>query len=636
MHLPLPFIQMPLLFDADRLAREVAALGEDCWMPHPQGFPGNSMLPLIAVNGDPGDESFAGPMQPVPLLARCPYLVQVLAALGTTLGRTRLMRLAGHAEVTLHADQGYYWADRVRVHVPILTQPTVRFECGGAAVNMAAGECWIFDTWRQHRVLNDAVQSRIHLVADTVGGERFWAQVGAGRSHERQPLAGSWQPRRVDPVDGASPPLVLETRNVPAVMTPWEANARIGFLIAEANPHPNLQPLQRAAAQFVRTWQALWAAHGDDGGGVAEYRAALAGFMAAVQQYAGGITLKNQLTLAGALGSQIGKVALTLPDAAAASPAAPAARTSGAAPPAAAAKPARGPEPSPDPVFDRPLFVVSAPRSGSTLLFETLAQAPGLYTIGGESHALIEGLAELSPASNGLGSNRLTAVQAQPGVAARLRQRFLAALRDRDGRPPAPGSRLRLLEKTPKNALRVPFLAEVFPEARFLFLYRDLREVLGSMLDAWGSGRFRTYPGLPGWPGPDWSLLLVPGWQALAGRPLAEVVAGQWETTLRVLLDDLAALPPERVIATRYDRFLADPGAEARRLCTAAGLGWDRALDGPLPPARYTLSAPAPDKWRRHEAALLPLLPRLAPLAARAEALVAASAAAQAREAAVA
>ena len=37
--------------------------------------------------------------------------------------------------------------------------------------------------------------------------------------------------------------------------------------------------------------------------------------------------------------------------------------------------------------FDRPIFIVSSPRSGTSLLFETLAQSPGLLTIGGESHA---------------------------------------------------------------------------------------------------------------------------------------------------------------------------------------------------------------------------------------------------------
>ena len=81
---------------------------------------------------------------------------------------------------------------------PIVTQPTVRFECGDAAINMAAGECWIFDTWRQHRVLNDAVESRIHLVVDTVGGAAFWDLVGRGRPHDA-PRPG-WQPRQVAPV----------------------------------------------------------------------------------------------------------------------------------------------------------------------------------------------------------------------------------------------------------------------------------------------------------------------------------------------------------------------------------------------------------------------------------------------------
>jgi hypothetical protein len=51
-----------------------------------------------------------------------------------------------------------------------VTQPTVRFTCGDAEVNMRAGECWIFDTWRMHNVVNDHALPRIHLVADTVGG----------------------------------------------------------------------------------------------------------------------------------------------------------------------------------------------------------------------------------------------------------------------------------------------------------------------------------------------------------------------------------------------------------------------------------------------------------------------------------
>jgi len=41
----------------------------------------------------------------------------LLASFGATLGRTRLMRLSGHSEVSPHVDMGYYWHDRVRIHV---------------------------------------------------------------------------------------------------------------------------------------------------------------------------------------------------------------------------------------------------------------------------------------------------------------------------------------------------------------------------------------------------------------------------------------------------------------------------------------------------------------------------------------
>lgn len=274
-----------------------------------------------------------------------------------------------------------------------------------------------------------------------------------------------------------------------------------------------------------------------------------------------------------------------------------------------------------DPRFDRPVFVLSPPRSGSTLLFETLARARGVFTIGGESHQLIETVPGLGIAEHGFDSNRLLASEATPPVVAELRRRFSDALRDREGRRPGAG-RVRMLEKTPKNALRIPFLAKVFPEARFVYLHRDPRQVLGSMIDAWVSGRFRTYAPLPGWHLPHWSLLLVPGWRSLVGRPLADVVAFQWEVATRVLLDDLEALPAERWTVARYDALASAPEAEVRRLCGWLGYDWDLPLDRGLPLSRYTVTRPDPDKWRRHASAIEPRLPALQPTIERAAALV--------------
>ena len=275
-----------------------------------------------------------------------------------------------------------------------------------------------------------------------------------------------------------------------------------------------------------------------------------------------------------------------------------------------------------DPEFDRPVFIVSSPRSGSTLLFETLARAPGLQTTGSESHVLIETIPGLGLAEHGYASNRLDAMDATPAAVDELRRRFLGRLRDRDGRPPA-SLPVRMLEKTPKNSLRVPFLARAFPEARFVFLYRDPRQVLASMMEAWMSGRFQTYTGtLPGWPAPYWSLLLTPGWRELAGKPLPDIVASQWQATIEALVQDLSALAPGCWQAVRYDRFVASPGDTVEGLCRSLGLAWDQTLDATLPLARHTLTPPSADKWRRYEDVINALLPRLQPTIERVERLV--------------
>jgi hypothetical protein len=306
--LQVPFLQLPLLFDAAVLAGEIAALGEGHWRPHPQGYPGNSMLPLVAVDGDPDNEGFAGRMAATSYLAQCPYLTQVMASIGVVLGRSRLMRLSGHAEVSLHVDQGYYWTERVRVHVPIVTQPSVRFDCGGASVNMAAGECWIFDTWRPHRVLNDAEASRIHLVVDTVGGDGFWLLTGRGRPHDA-PRGPGWQPRHVAPAEPA-PALAFESSNVPMVMTPWELNSQLSMLFADVLPNPQLGLVHQMAGQLVRTWRSLWAQFGDGIEGRSRYREVMDRFIAEVRQPAETLVLRNDLRWYGAMVIALGKSAV--------------------------------------------------------------------------------------------------------------------------------------------------------------------------------------------------------------------------------------------------------------------------------------------------------------------------------------
>ncbi len=271
--------------------------------------------------------------------------------------------------------------------------------------------------------------------------------------------------------------------------------------------------------------------------------------------------------------------------------------------------------------FDRPILIVSSPRSGSTLLFETLAKAPGLFTVGSESHNIIESIRGLHPINRNWDSNRLTAADAHPHLVEALLNGFAARLRDRNARPPE--GPVRFLEKTPKNSLRIPFFDAIWPDSTFVYLYRDVRQTLASMIEAWVSGRFRTYPHLPAWSGHPWSLLLVPGWEGLRGQPLPVIVANQWAITTAIMLDDLESLPRDRVRIVRHSDFVAAPDDQMERLSKSLAVGWDRALGKTLPLSAFTVSRPDPDKWRRLESEIESVMPIVAEADSRAQAFVA-------------
>jgi hypothetical protein len=131
------------------------------------------------------------------------------------------------------------------------------------------------------------------------------------------------------------------------------------------------------------------------------------------------------------------------------------------------------------------------------------------------------------------------------------------------------------------------------------------------------------YPNLPGWTTPPWSLLLTEGWRDLIGTSLPEIVAGQWQSATKRLLDDLETVPDADRCVSRYDALLADPTSEIARLCRAMDFSWDRPPNETLPVARHALSAPDPDKWRKHQLEIESVLPSIAATVDRASAFAA-------------
>jgi hypothetical protein len=552
-------------------------------------------------------------MRPTPLLERCPYVRQVLAALGAVLGRTRLMRIAGQGEATAHVDTNYYWMQRVRVHVPIITFPEVEFVCGGRSLHMAAGETWIFDTWRLHNVRNPNARARIHLVADTVGSTSFWDLAAQAERPFADNSSAPLEPTFVPYVPGREPALETEIVNFPVVMSPWEQECLIVRILEDLGQSSQAPPelagqLEATLERFHRQWRALWARHGDTSPGWSAFGELLKRLDGQLAAFDSRLKLLNDLDAVEALRQAIVRPALN-----------PELASGGREPPVGVMKLGAHAPRSPETRFDRPVFIVAAPRSGSTFLFETLARSPGFWTIGGESHEVFETISKLNPVKRGFDSNRLTAADFDGETAGLVRTRFLSLLRDRDGRPLSPDTvAVRLLEKTPKNALRVSFLDAVFPDARFIYLYREPHENLSSILEAWKSGGFVTYPWLPDWDGPAWSLLLIPEWRLLRGKSLPEIAAAQWATANRCLLDDLAPLPPDRWCAVAYADLVADPQGQAERLCKFAGVSWDQKLKGALPLSRHTLTPPDPNKWRKNAAVLEAVLPQVEAVTRRA------------------
>ncbi|MGH8192434.1 MAG: sulfotransferase family protein, partial [Rhodanobacteraceae bacterium] len=404
--------------------------------------------------------------------------------------------------------------------------------------------------------------------------------------------------------------LLFEAVNLTSPMSYWELRDHVGFLLAECDEQPMLPLIRFHANEFVMEWRSLWFRYGTDPHGLPEFRTLLADFLARLRRLGADISLRNRAQLTSAFAGLIGQAAGHSHGGTLDTPVA-----------VAVTRDTRAPARRDDD-FDRPVFIVSPPRSGSSLLFETLAQSRNACTIGGESHGIIEGntaFGMLGAAARGYESNRLEAIAASPAIIAALRQRYRQRAFNRDGQK-VPG-RIRLVEKTPKNALRIPFFARVFPDALFIYLYRDPRQVLASMMEAWESGGFVSYPQLPGWTGLPWSMTLVPGWQKLIGKSLAEIVAVQWQVITDTLLDDLAALPPGRWTAIRYDRFMDNPNAEIGKLCSAVDLNWDQAIDRELPLASHTVSVPDNEKWRKREKEILPQLARMSATLARAERL---------------
>lgn len=234
-----------------------------------------------------------------------------------------------------------------------------------------------------------------------------------------------------------------------------------------------------------------------------------------------------------------------------------------------------------------PLFLVGAPRSGTTLVYKLLCLHPDTAWIsnwvrkfpalpqlaalnavpkmlpgmrqrawfGEDSNAYVYGSrrrlgerlfpapAEGEPVFRraGLGEEEISdPCYVDPHTAEELRRAFATIRRFSSGDC--------LVSKRVANNRRIPLLGEAFPGARFVEIVRDGRAVAHSLstVDWWRSSTV--------W----WNGMTPAEWEAQGGDPWV-LCARAWIEELEVTRRGLATLAPSRVLQIRYEDFVAQP-----------------------------------------------------------------------------
>lgn len=76
------------------------------------------------------------------------------------------IKLPPSAEILPHEDQGTYVEAVRRFHIPIVTNPDVKFNVDGEIKYLKHGECWEINNNKVHHVINKGDEDRIHLMID--------------------------------------------------------------------------------------------------------------------------------------------------------------------------------------------------------------------------------------------------------------------------------------------------------------------------------------------------------------------------------------------------------------------------------------------------------------------------------------
>ena len=186
------------------------------------------------------------------------------------------------------------------------------------------------------------------------------------------------------------------------------------------------------------------------------------------------------------------------------------------------------------------VFVVGCARSGTSILGELIASHPAVKYIF-EAHTIWEVGGE---GENG--SHRLTGDHATPAIKTKITSWF---------QNQSQGEQV-LVEKNPRNILRIPYIHKIFPEAKIVHIVRDGRDVACSMI--------------PGCGGTEWLHLKPPSWKEYYDSYSGGMrCAMAWKQVMEIGLQDLQNISHLQI---RYEDLVVSPHSVTSCLFEYLGL----------------------------------------------------------------
>lgn len=124
--------------------------------------------PQIVVSKEPGWDRLAE--FALPLMNK---IISKSYPPGGTVIRAMAAKLLSGGKITPHVDQHPSFHMGHRIHVPITTNPRVRFMIGGQPHQLKPGEAYEINNQRMHSVMNKGKEDRITFIFDYVPAEKM-------------------------------------------------------------------------------------------------------------------------------------------------------------------------------------------------------------------------------------------------------------------------------------------------------------------------------------------------------------------------------------------------------------------------------------------------------------------------------